>query len=71
MRELCGDWIDPDAAGDRYTCYVQALPAGRSGLGVVLNTMTGGHGTGRTRTARLIEAATGTAPLPLSLPGPR
>jgi len=57
VRELCGDWIGPDAADDRYTCYVQTVPATRFGPGVVLNTMTGGHGTGRTRTARMIDAA--------------
>ena len=64
VRELCGDWIAPDAADDRYTCYVQTVPTTRFGPGVVLNTMTGGHGTGRTRTARLIDAAEGRAGQP-------
>ena len=60
VRDLCGGWLDPFAAGDRYTCYVQAVPDTRSGLDVVLNTMTCGHGTGRTRTARMIDDAVGT-----------
>jgi len=62
VRELCGAWIDRYAADDRYTCYVQALPDTPAGLGAVLNTVTCGHGTGRTRTARMIGAALG-APL--------
>ena len=59
VRELCGGWIDPYAADDRYTCYVQPLPTATTGLGVVLNTVTCGHGTGRSRTARMIDAAVG------------
>ncbi|QMU70599.1 hypothetical protein [Streptacidiphilus sp. P02-A3a] len=59
VRELCGHWIDRYAADDRYTCYVQPLPATAAGLGVVLNTVTCGHGTGRSRTARMIDAAVG------------
>ena len=56
VRELCGAWIDPQATADRYTCYVQALttPGAPSGLGAVLNTVTCGHGAGRTRTAQLL-----------------
>lgn len=64
VRELCGGWIDPHAAADRYTCYVQALamPDAPAGLGVVLNTVTCGHGTGRTRTAQLLGLGTDSVP---------
>ncbi|MFF3978076.1 lantibiotic dehydratase [Streptomyces sp. NPDC001828] len=54
VRDLCGTWTDPAASGDSHACYVQALPHPSSGLGLVLNTVTGGHGTGRTRIARLL-----------------
>ncbi|MFG3284566.1 lantibiotic dehydratase [Streptomyces sp. NPDC048111] len=64
VRELCATWPDPDTSGDRHACYVQTWPdptaIGRTGL--VLNTATCGHGTGRTRIARLLDAAAGTAP---------
>lgn len=70
VRELCATWPDPHTSGDRHTCYVQTLPHTGSdthpdahpethagtGLALVLNTVTGGHGTGRTRTARLLGA---------------
>jgi hypothetical protein len=71
VREVCGGWIDAHAAADRYTCYVQALaaPGARAGLGAVLNTVTCGHGTGRTRTARLLGA--GTAGVRPHLAGPQ
>ncbi|MEU6480415.1 lantibiotic dehydratase [Streptomyces sp. NPDC047017] len=55
VRRLCGTWPDPDTSGDRHACYVQALPGPAAGLGLVLNTVTCGHGTGRTRIARLLD----------------
>ncbi|MYS23179.1 Lantibiotic dehydratase, C terminus [Streptomyces sp. DvalAA-14] len=64
VRALCGGWIDPHAAGDRYTCYVQplAMPDAPAGLGLVLNTVTCGHGTGRTRTAHLLGLGADSVP---------
>ncbi|WP_327064857.1 hypothetical protein [Kitasatospora sp. NBC_01302] len=59
VRALCGDWPDPHTAGDRHACYVQALPGTPAGLGLVLNTVTCGHGTGRTRIARLLGSTLG------------
>ncbi|MFC8710649.1 lantibiotic dehydratase [Streptomyces sp. NPDC057197] len=70
VRELCATWPEPHTSGDRHTCYVQTLPHTGTdshpgsppdahtgtGLALVLNTVTGGHGTGRTRTARLLGA---------------
>ncbi|MFG2720067.1 lantibiotic dehydratase [Streptomyces sp. NPDC048416] len=56
VRALCAAWPDPDTFGDRHACYVQTLPEPASGLGLVLNTVTCGHGTGRTRIARLLDA---------------
>ncbi|WP_371535844.1 lantibiotic dehydratase family protein [Streptomyces sp. NBC_00466] len=55
VRELCGSWPGPDTTGDRHACYVQTLPDPATGLGLVLNTVTCGHGTGRTRIARLLD----------------
>ncbi|GAB2725746.1 lantibiotic dehydratase [Kitasatospora kifunensis] len=54
VRALCSDWPDPHTVGDRHAYYVQALPATPAGLGLVLNTVTCGHGTGRTRVAQLL-----------------
>ncbi|MFF0970045.1 lantibiotic dehydratase [Streptomyces sp. NPDC003703] len=68
VRELCAAWPDPHTSDDRHTCYVQTLPGTDTdthpatntdtgtGPALVLNTVTGGHGTGRTRTARLLGA---------------
>ncbi|WP_328380068.1 lantibiotic dehydratase family protein [Streptomyces sp. NBC_00440] len=55
VRDLCGTWPDPDTSGDRHACYVQTLPNPATGLGLVLNTVTCGHGTGLTRIARLLD----------------
>ncbi|WP_161256890.1 lantibiotic dehydratase [Streptomyces sp. SID1034] len=61
VGELCGDWPDPENSPDGQACYVQTLtdPSAERGLGLVLNTVTGGHGTGLTRTARLLDAPAG------------
>ncbi|MEU9098406.1 lantibiotic dehydratase [Streptomyces sp. NPDC048361] len=61
VRDLCGTWPDPAFAGDTHACYVQTLPdpTTASGLGLVLNTVTCGHGTGLTRIARLLAAPAG------------
>ncbi|MFF8595402.1 lantibiotic dehydratase [Streptomyces sp. NPDC015220] len=56
VRELCGAWPDPHTAGDLHACYVQTLPDRAAGLALVLNTVTCGHGTGRSRIARLLDA---------------
>ncbi|MFJ2957497.1 lantibiotic dehydratase [Streptomyces sp. NPDC087270] len=62
VGELCGAWPDPDTSGDHHAYYVQTLPDDpTAGLGLVLNTVTCGHGTGRTRIARLLDAAAGAA----------
>ncbi|WEH37019.1 lantibiotic dehydratase [Streptomyces sp. AM 4-1-1] len=55
VRDLCGAWPGPDTSGDLHACYVQTLPDPATGLGLVLNTVTCGHGTGRTRIARLLD----------------
>ncbi|MFE2377014.1 lantibiotic dehydratase [Streptomyces sp. NPDC059398] len=57
VRELCGAWTEPDTSGDRHACYVQTLPDPATGLGLVLNTVTCGHGTGRTRISHLLGAS--------------
>jgi hypothetical protein len=57
VRELTDGWIEPHAVRDRFACYVQAFPDASGRMGAVLNTMAGGHGTGRTRTARLLQGA--------------
>jgi Lantibiotic dehydratase, N terminus len=56
VSELCGTWPDPETSGDLHAFYVQTLPDPTTGLGLVLNTVTCGHGTGRTRIARLLDA---------------
>ncbi|MFE9534614.1 lantibiotic dehydratase [Streptomyces sp. NPDC006691] len=59
VRDLCGGWPGPETSGDSHAYYVQTLPdlSAGPGPGLVLNTVTGGHGTGRTRIARLLEAS--------------
>ncbi|MFE9369803.1 lantibiotic dehydratase [Streptomyces sp. NPDC006711] len=59
VRDLCGAWPEPDTSGDTHTCYVQTLPGPPSGLGLVLNTVTCGHGTGLTRITRLLGEPAG------------
>ncbi|MEU3369299.1 lantibiotic dehydratase [Streptomyces sp. NPDC006660] len=59
VRDLCGAWPEPDTSGDTHTCYVQTLPGSPSGLGLVLNTVTCGHGTGLTRITRLLGEPAG------------
>ncbi|PJN01606.1 hypothetical protein CG740_17575 [Streptomyces sp. CB01201] len=57
VRDLCGGWPGPETSGDSHTCYVQTLPDPSTGPRLVLNTVTGGHGTGRTRIARLLDGS--------------
>ncbi|MCX5384500.1 lantibiotic dehydratase [Streptomyces sp. NBC_00083] len=63
VRDLCATWPDPLNSGDSHVCYVQALPRTNTttGLGLVLNTVTCGHGTGLTRIARLTAEQAGGA----------